>query len=1020
MNRQYGEQPTAMDTSEQVTLDSDALLRRFEALPRVPSSTYRLQLVPPFGFRQAADLVPYLARLGIGAAYCSPYLQARPGSPHGYDICDHQRLNEELGTAADYEAFVAALQAHGMGQVLDIVPNHMAADPVANPWWRDVLENGQASAYTHYFDIDWTPVKAELHGQVLLPILGDHYGNVLDRGELQLAFQDAALVVCYGGQTLPVDPRQWPLVLRHRLPDLHARLNEDDPSLHEFLSILSALDHLPPATATDPTSVAERKREKEVARVRLRKLIDSAPHIDSYIEACVADFNGQVGNPDSFDRLHELLERLPYRLSYWKTASHEINYRRFFDINELAGLRMEDPEVFAASHGLVLRLVREGKVTGLRLDHPDGLFDPGGYAEMLQQAAFLAWAVEISGEEARQALLDWRHTRDEPGVRTPLYIVAEKILEGREPLPEAWPLHGTSGYDFLNSLTRLFVDPAGWRPLRQIYEHLIGRPMRYADLVYEGKKLITATALASELNVLAHVLNRLSEADRHTRDFTLESLREALREVVACFPVYRSYVSTRGVSDEDRRHIEIAVARAKRRNPAMEPSIFGFVRDVLLGGPEGDPARLAFAMKFQQYTGPVHAKGVEDTVFYRYNLLLSLNEVGGDPQHFGGPPLQFHDANRRRLQRWPFAMLATATHDHKRGEDARARLNVLSEMPLQWGEHAERWMGINAPCRTTLDDEPAPDPNDEYLFYQTLLAVWPPDRMDSSPQAPPPELVDRLRRYMTKAIKEAKVHTSWIHPHESYDLAVDQFVQQVLTGPTAAAFLEDFVPFARQIARLGMVNSLAQVLLKIVSPGVPDFYQGNELWDLSLVDPDNRRPVDYALREQMLSALEPLIDGAWQQPHPARAAAVSELLAGWHDGRIKMYITALGLRLRRRAPRLFLAGDYLPLDADGTRALHVVALARRSEGQLALAVVPRLAAGITAPAHQLPIGSGVWAETSLRLPHELSAACYHNLLTGETVRAVNLADACTLPLAEVLRTCPVALLVPTAAGTTQV
>ncbi len=1015
MNPEH-EHPPHTQGASQGPLDSAALLSRFEALPWVPSSTYRVQLGPAFGFRQAAQLVPYLARLGIGAAYCSPYLQARPGSPHGYDICDHQRLNEELGTGDEYEAFIKALQAHGLGQVLDIVPNHMAADPVANPWWRDVLENGQASAYAHFFDIDWTPVKAELHGQVLLPILGDHYGHVLDRGELQLAFLDAALVVCYGGQTLPVDPRQWPFVLRHGLDELQARCDEADPDLQEFLSILSALDHLPPATATDAQSISERRREKEVARNRLRKLVESAPLIQAHIDACVAEFNGRVGKPESFDRLHELLERLPYRLSYWKTASHEINYRRFFDINELAGLRVEDPEVFAACHGLVLRLVREGKVSGLRLDHPDGLFDPGAYAEMLQQAIFLGWAVEVSGKEAEQALMEWRRTREEPGVRCPVYVVAEKILEGREPLPGDWPLHGTSGYDFLNSLTRLFVDPAGWKPLRHIYEQIAGRQMRYADLVYEGKKLITATALSSELNVLAHALNRLSEADRHTRDFTLESLREALREVVACFPVYRSYVSRRGVSDEDRRNIEIAVARAKRRNPAMEPSIFGFVRDVLLSGPEGDPARLAFAMKFQQYTGPVHAKGVEDTVFYRYNLLLSLNEVGGDPQHFGSLPAQFHDANRRRLQRWPYAMLATATHDHKRGEDARARLNVLSELPLEWGEHVQRWMAMCHPHRAVLDDEPAPDPNDEYLFYQTLLAVCPPDTTRDKLAAAPPELVERLRRYMTKAIKEAKVHTSWIHPNDDYDQAIDQFVRQVLAGPTASAFLDDFLPFARRVARLGMVNSLAQVVLKIVSPGVPDFYQGCELWDLSLVDPDNRRPVDYSLRAQMLAALEPLVEAAWQQPPAARAKAVSELLDNWEDGRIKMYVTTVGLRLRRRVPNLFLAGEYLPLEADGHRASHVVALARRLTDHRIVAIVPRLVAGLTAPEHGLPVGAA-WAETTLRLPPELSAPRFHNLFTGETVYPAAAADACNLPLADVLCTCPVALLVPGAAET---
>ncbi|MGH7857602.1 MAG: malto-oligosyltrehalose synthase, partial [Candidatus Binatia bacterium] len=575
-------------------------------LRRVPASTYRIQVHRGFGFADVRAIVGYLARLGISDLYLSPYLAARPGSTHGYDICDHSRLNPELGGEAAYASLLSELAQRDMGHLLDFVPNHMGIDPASNRWWRDVLENGPSSPFARFFDIDWEPVKQEIRNKVLLPILGDAYGLVLERGELRLEYAEGALRLRYFDHDLPINPRSAPRLLRHDVERLKEALGEDHPSYREFLSIATELQNLPAYTESLAERIAERQREKEVARERLQRLVDSESAVREHLERCIRTFNGTPGDPASFDCLHDLLEAQAYRLAYWRTAFHEINYRRFFDINDLAGLRMEEPDVFEATHGLVLRLVREGKITGLRLDHLDGLFDPLAYLRRLRESV------------------------------GPLYVIAEKILSSGERLPDDWPIEGTSGYEFLNELAGVLVDPTGAKPLRRLYATFTGRTAPFAIVMYVGKKLITQTALSSELNVLAHALNRISEDDRRSRDFTLEALREALREVVACFPVYRTYVGAGGPREEDRRTIDQAIERARRRNPAMEPSIFGFLREVLIPDAERlDPPeverRLGFAMRFQQYTGPVQAKGLEDTAFYRLNVLLSLNEVGGDP-----------------------------------------------------------------------------------------------------------------------------------------------------------------------------------------------------------------------------------------------------------------------------------------------------------------------------------------------------------------------------------------------------
>ena len=959
----------------------------------VPVSTYRLQLHANFPFAAATDLASYLSQLGVGACYTSPYFAATPGSTHGYDVSNHNAINPELGGPEAHARFVSRLAELGLGHMVDFVPNHMGVGTRTNTWWRDVLENGPGSPGARFFDVDWSPVKAALQAKLLLPILGDQYGRVLERGELVLAFTDGALVLNYGEHELPINPKLAPAVLRRAVGPLTAVLGADSPQLHELLSILTSLQNLPDLHALDGDTrpllerIDERQREKEVARSRLSRLVTEYPAVGEAIDVAVREVNGEAGRPESFDALHELLEAQAYRLSYWRTASHEINYRRFFDVNQLAGLRVEDPEVFAATHTLLNELIKSGCVQAVRIDHPDGLFDPARYFAMLQ---------DLAGGD--------------------LYVLAEKILSAGETLPRKWQVAGTTGYNYLNELNGIFVKHAELKRTRRAYSKLTGSSDSFQDVRYKSKRLIMETSMASELNVLAHALERIAEGNRRSRDFTLDSLRDALAEVIACFPVYRTYVDEDGWTPEDRKVVEQAIARARRRNPAMEASLFDFFREVMLqrapestgsspghesrpgdrrtGYPPADAAeaavRLQFAMKFQQYTGPVQAKGLEDTAFFRYNLLLSLNEVGGDVERFGREVEDFHESNAARLRDRPFELIATATHDTKLGEDTRARLNVISEMPAEWSREVTRWMRINRAHRMLIDGEPAPDRNDEYRFYQALIGVWPLDAEQSSIVAQGghksaldlSDIVSRVRAYMQKSVKEAKRHTSWLTPNEDYELAVDRFVERVLTGASAAKFVPAFASFAHRIARIGMVNGLSQVVLKIGSPGIPDFYQGCELWDLSLVDPDNRRPVDFELRRQLLAK----VDETTALGAEERVAAVAEMAAQWEDGRVKMLTTALGLRLRRDWQDVFLQGRYLPLVTDVALSAGVVAFARILDDRVVIIAAPRLVAGLmTDNDGAFPLGGDAWKTSRILLPPELHGRTFRHLLTGAEI-----------------------------------
>jgi (1->4)-alpha-D-glucan 1-alpha-D-glucosylmutase len=972
----------------------------------VPISTYRLQVHNRFTLSEAAAVVPYLARLGIGACYTAPYFTAAAGSTHGYDVCNHNEISAELGGEPAHRAFIESLKHHGLGHIVDFVPNHMGIGSGGNAWWTDVLENGPSSPTAKYFDIDWAPMKTELHAKLLLPILGSQYGHVLERGELRLEFRDGRLELHYFEHELPINPRQAPRIFRLAIEPLTKELGPDHPHLHEFLSILASLENMPAYTDQEPARIAERQREKEVARARLARLVAEAPAVSRCIEEAVRVANGIPGRPETFDSLHALLEAQAYRLAYWRTASHEINYRRFFDVNTLAGLRVEEPEVFEATHALLERLLRDGSIQGVRVDHPDGLFDPKRYFQMLQELA-------LKGKTASNGAAG---ERTEP---KPLYVVAEKILSAGERLPRSWPIQGTTGYDFLNDLNGIFIDTLQARRLRRVYGKLTGSTQPFDDVLYDAKQLIMATAMTSELSVLAHMFDRIAESNRKSRDFTLESLRDVIREVVACFPVYRTYVDEGGWAPADRAVVEQAISRARRRNPAMEASLFDFFREVVLprdpedasppragverreGYPAADAsetrARLRFAMKLQQYTGPVQAKGLEDTAYYRYNVLLSINEVGGDPSRIGRHTGDFHESNAHRALEWPFDMLTTSTHDTKLGEDVRARINVLSSMPDEWGREVSKWMRINRPHRRLVDGDPAPDRDDEYRFYQVVAGAWPVDLPPGVMDVPGP-FIERISAYMLKAAREAKVHTSWLTTNQPYEEALTGFVERVLGPGGGPRFLPAFRPLQQRIAAAAVVNSLSQVVVKLGSPGVPDFYQGSELWDLNLVDPDNRRPVDFRLREKLL-------DRVSRSP-----ASPGEMLANWQDGRIKLFVTWAGLQLRRELPGVFVGGDYLPLSVESSVAGDAVAFARTSGDDAVVVIGAIRSYGLLDAERPMPLGGDCWKTSRVLLPPALRNRTFRDVLTGGEIPPAVAADTGWIFLGQAFDRLPVALL----------
>lgn len=852
-------------------------------------ATYRVQLHAGFGFADAAAISDYLAALGISHLYCSPYLQSAPGSTHGYDVVNPHQVNGELGGTEAHAQLVSALRKNGLGQVLDIVPNHMAIGGRENPWWWDVLENGPSSRYAGYFDMEWDPPEAKLRNIVLLPVLGDHYGRILDRGELRLGREEGGFVIRYHDQVFPVSPRS----LNDLLATAAQRCQSDDLSC-----IGDSLGQLPISTATNWMAVRRRHRNKQVLRGQLARLCREQPKVAAALDQVVVEVNS---DPDQLDAL---LERQNYRLAFWRTAAQDLGYRRFFDINTLVGLRAEDEIVFAETHALILEWLAKEVLDGVRVDHPDGLLDPQEYFQRLYEACPKAW------------------------------ILAEKILEPGERLPKAWPIAGTTGYDFIYRLTNLFVDPAAEAPLTKLYADFTDEAAAFDAVVREKKAMALRELLGSDVNRLTALLAQICEQHRHHRDYTRQELHEVLREVIVALPVYRTYVRAKlgQVSEDDVLTITESVERAKASRPDLDKDLFDFFRDILLLRVRGE-LETELVMRFQQLTGPAMAKGVEDTAFYCFNRLVSLNEVGGDPARFGLSLDDFHQACAETQVEWPRSMLASSTHDTKRSEDVRARIHLLSEIPDRWADTVRNWANLNERHRC----DGLPDHNAEYLLYQTLVGAWPIETA-------------RVVAYMEKASREAKVHTSWTKPNSVYDEALRGFIEEILND---REFTDDLAKFVKPLIDPGRVNSLAQTLIKLTAPGIPDFYQGTELWDLSLVDPDNRRPVDYTLRRRLLSEMETMTpEQIWNRID---------------DGLPKLWLIRKTLMLR--SDRQFCAPEdsYREIMAEGARAGHVIAFAR---GERAITVVPRLTLKL----------AGNWLDTSIEIP----PGSWRNELTGET------------------------------------
>lgn len=993
-----------MVTTETATVQSS---RQPSRSVSIPSSTYRIQLCADFRLSEVRDLIDYFDALGAGAVYSSPLFRARRGSAHGYDVIDHSRIHPEFGSESTFQEIAEQLSSRGMGLILDIVPNHMGIADSHNRYWHDLLENGPSSPHAKWFDVDWNPPKQDFEHKVILPFLGDQYGRILENQELKVVHDRNGFHLRYYEWKFPLAPRSWRYILQLALDLGVDQLEQDNPYRAELESIITSLDHLPLRTETNPERLEVRNREKGVVCRRLAALIDACPVVAHTVAEAVRRFNGEPGVPESFDPLENLLADQAYRLCYWRVAMDEINYRRFFDINELAAVRVEEPSVFLEIHQMTLEFLSKGWISGLRIDHVDGLLDPEEYLQRLQRASARALAGEAIDLETIHSIDEEMYAPENQEEEPPLstYVLVEKILGPDERLRPTWPVHGTTGYEFMNDLNGLFVDRTHALKMKQIYRSFTMRDDRFNDIIYESKKVILRDSMSSELHVLARRLDRISEQHRYFRDFTLTSLQLALSEVIACFPVYRTYLrpSTGEVGEIDRRCIQRAITTAKRRNPALSETIFDFIRGVLLlETPSGlnvfqQAERHDFVMRFQQLTGPVMAKGLEDTAFYRCYPLASLNEVGGHPWHFGTATDHFHHENAARSKHWPSSMLSTSTHDTKRGEDTRARINVLSEIPEQWEKQLLAWHGMNASLRTELDDiGQIPDENEEYLLYQTLigtLPLLPPDEVEEA------TYIDRMVQYMEKALKEAKIHTSWLDQNAEHDQAVEKFVRGCLQRQGENDFVTQLRQFVEPLIDAGLCNSLAQLVLKISSPGVPDFYQGTEFWQFTLVDPDNRRPIDFNKRREFLQECEQCVEVP---------KFVSELVEQRRDGRIKCFLTWKGLQARRRDPDLFLHGSYQPVHAEGPYQEHVVAFLRNYQQRWLLCVVPKLTLSLPTKG-QWPLGEQAWEETVLQLPPDIPNA-WHNTFTQRSSLTSMQDSGSTLSLAELFAELPVAML----------
>ncbi|MCU0565606.1 MAG: malto-oligosyltrehalose synthase [Oculatellaceae cyanobacterium Prado106] len=927
---------------------------------QIPLASYRLQFNASFDFQAARAIVPYLNELGISDIYASPIMTARQGSSHGYDVVNPEEINPELGGQEQFEALIQELQQHHIGWIQDIVPNHMAFDR-QNHILMDVLENGPDSQYRNFFDINWNHPYEDIKGRVLAPFLGKFYGDCLESGELQLEYTISGLSINYYDLRFPLRIESYSQVILHDIERLRDKMGRESPDFVKLLGLLYALKYIPSGE-----NIRERYDQIAFIKRMLWELWNNNSEIKQFIEENITLFNGEVGKPESFNLLESLLAEQFFRLSYWKVGNEELNYRRFFTVNDLISLRIEDPDVFERTHQFVLDLVKEGKISGLRIDHIDGLYDPFEYLTRLRE-----------------------HAPD-------VYLVVEKILEAHEELPLNWPIQGTSGYDFLAKVNEVFCQQSTESEFSALYQSFAGQRLSCEALIDENKRLIIGKHLAGDIDNLADLLKQISVRYRYASDFTLYGLKRALIEILALFPVYRTYISGTGSHKSDQEYMKQVLAKAKENTPNFLNELF-FIEKFLLMEfddrltDEDKEQWLHFLMRLQQFTGPLMAKGVEDTVMYIYNRLISMNEVGSHPCHFGLSIDDFHSFNQDRSAQWPHAMNATATHDTKRGEDMRARINVLSEIPQEWEQHLQHWRQLNAPQKNCVEGRDVPDPNDEYFLYQTLLGAFPFDHSEY------PQFVERIKEYLIKAIREAKVHTAWLRPDSGYENAFIEFAERLLKDSEDNLFLQDFRVFQQKIQHYGVYNSLSQTLLKFTTPGVPDIYQGTELWDLSLVDPDNRRPVDFNQRMEFLKKLK-------TRSLKSRLSLIADLLDNPADGRVKLFLTQKLLQARRTYTDLFQRGSYQKLNVVGSLKTHVVAYARELGETQIIAVAPRFLTALIKEGEH-PLGEQVWHETRLLQPPTASTV-WQDLITGQTIQGED-----TLWLKEILSHFPVALLV---------
>ncbi|KJC48884.1 malto-oligosyltrehalose synthase [Bradyrhizobium sp. LTSP857] len=874
--------------------------------PAIPLATYRLQLTADFDFDKATAVVPYLKALGITHLYTSPVMKARKGSTHGYDTVDNGQFNPELGGEAGFARLSEALTKHDLGLIIDFVPNHVGVHFADNPWWLDVLEWGQTSPHAVAFDIDWDLLPHRARGGVLLPILGSSYGEALERGDIELRYDsdEGSFSAWYFEHRLPIAPERYGEMLRLIVKEADATETEAGKRLLSLATRYTGLRR-------------PNRKEAPSFKTELRGIVGAADIITHGLAA----YRAAKDRPAQTLALHHLLERQHYKLGHWRLASSDINYRRFFDVNGLAGLRVEDPGTFAATHRLVKQLIADGKLQGIRLDHIDGLRDPAQYCQRLR-----------------------RLVRDAQGATKPFYTVIEKILCEHERLPHFAGIQGTTGYEWMNVITQVLVDAKGLDALDETWRQVSNRPPRLAPYVKDAKRRVLETLLTSEFTVLTRLLARIANGHYSTRDFSADSLRQALELYVLHFPVYRTYLTHSSPTSLDRKLIDETIERARAEWFAADEGIFDFLRDALTMDllkpgrpPHSAPRVRRFALKVQQFTGPMMAKSLEDTAFYQFHRLLALNEVGGDPASTGLAISAFHEAMKARAKEWPHGMTATATHDTKRGEDARARIAALSEIPGEWTSAVSRWKVLNAPHLTLHGNWRAPSATFEYMLYQTLLGAWPLEGSEG-------DFVARIQAYALKASREGKEETSWLNPHEAYESGVRSFIEKILDPVQSAEFLEALQTLARRVALIGALNSLGQLTLKATLPGVPDFYQGTEFWDLSLVDPDNRRPVDFAARHAALGSLD---NPDW-----------SSLIKAWPDGQIKLAWTQHLLKLRGKLADVFTHGDYQPLDVRGTHADHVIAFARHHRGNAAIVVIGRQLAPFTQAGREWLVPAG--------------------------------------------------------------